>query len=132
MKKNKGKEGKCQICKTKMSLEDLIPADIVREPVIEIIKESYPEWSFDGFICASDLKRFRLEYVKRVLEANKGEMTALENEVIDSLKDHELLSSDINALFERQLTFGERLLEIQNIQLEFMEEIAKKNNTPFK
>lgn len=109
MKKNKGNKGTCQICKTKMSLEDLIPADIVREPVIEIIKESYPEWSLDGFICASDLKRFRLEYVKRVLEANKGEITALENEVIDSLKDHELLSSDINAIFERQLTFGERL-----------------------
>ena len=38
-----------------------------------------------------------------------GELTALDQEVVESLERHEILSSDISKQFERKLTFGERL-----------------------
>ena len=109
MKKNNSTTGVCQICKKKFSSRELTPLAIVREPIREVIREDYPKLPLDGFICNSDLNRFKFEYVRRVLESNKGEITTLENEVIDSLKHQELLSSDINAAFDRQLTFGEKL-----------------------
>jgi len=43
------------------------------------------------------------------LEDEIGELSALDNEVIQSLERHEILSSDISKQFERELTFGERL-----------------------
>ena len=52
---------------------------------------------------------FRKDYVKEVLEYEIGEFSALDNEVIQSLEQHEILSADISKQFERKLTFGERL-----------------------
>jgi uncharacterized membrane protein len=47
--------------------------------------------------------------VKEVLQDEIGELSALDNEVIESLQQHELVSSDISKQFEKKLTFGERL-----------------------
>ena len=38
-----------------------------------------------------------------------GELSALDQEVIDSLQEHEILSENIGKEFEQELTFGERL-----------------------
>lgn len=99
----------CQICNQKKNRKELLPFELVREPVIKIIQERFPQLTLEGFICKTDLNKFRLDYVTRVIESNKGEITHLEGEVIESLKQQELLSSDINKQFEKQLTFGERL-----------------------
>lgn len=99
----------CSICKEKKNQEELLPFELVREPVMNIIQEHFPQTALKGFICKTDLNKFRLEYVSRVIESNKGKITPLEGEVIESLKQQELLSSDVNKQFEKQLTFGERL-----------------------
>jgi len=62
-----------------------------------------------AFICFEDLGNFRKDYVKEVLEDEIGELSALDNEVIQSLEQHEILSADISKQFEKKLTFGERL-----------------------
>ena len=47
--------------------------------------------------------------MKEVLEDEIGELSALDQEVVESLREHEILSSDIAKQFEKKLTFGERL-----------------------
>jgi uncharacterized membrane protein len=101
----------CQICQTKKKLSEVRPAAVIREPIVEIIKKTKPDWSSTGFICIPDLNRFREEYVKDVLAKGKGEVSVLEDQVIRSLKEHELLSTDVNAEFDRKLTFGERMAD---------------------
>lgn len=81
----------CQICKEEKRLNEVLPGELVRTPVVELIRKKYPEWSSKGFICLADLNHFRTEYVQDVLEAEQGEMSALEEEVVRSLKEHELL-----------------------------------------
>ncbi|HAF02896.1 MAG TPA: hypothetical protein DCG89_03735, partial [Spartobacteria bacterium] len=75
----------------------------------EFIKKRMPEWDGKGFICFDDLGEFRKDYVKEVLQDEIGELSALDHEVIESLQQHEILSSDISKQFETKLTFGERL-----------------------
>lgn len=101
----------CQICKEEKRLSEVLPAELVRTPVVELIRKKYPEWSSKGFICLADLNHFRTEYVQEVLEAEQGEMSALEQEVVRSLKEHELLAKNINLEFDRELTFGQRLAD---------------------
>jgi uncharacterized membrane protein len=101
----------CQICRRQKKITEVIPAEVVREPLVETIRKTYPDWSSSGFICISDLNQFRAKYVEDVLERDKGELSALEEQVVKSLKEHELLSSDINAEFDRKLTFGERMAD---------------------
>jgi len=46
-----------------------------------------------------------------MLELEKGELTALEEEVEKSLQEHDILSKNVNTTFEKQLTFGERFAD---------------------
>jgi uncharacterized membrane protein len=101
----------CQICKKKKSLNEVMPATLVRDPIVEIIRGTYPAWSVDGFICLDDLNSFKTEYVHSILQANKGELSTLEEEVESSLREEELLSKNINSEFEGQLTFGDRMAD---------------------
>lgn len=100
---------RCQICGKRKKMSEVMPAEIVREPLVEIIRKTHPDWSASGFICLSDLDQVRAEYVRNVLETEKGELSTLEEEVIKSLKEQELLSENINVEFNQKLTFGQRL-----------------------
>jgi uncharacterized membrane protein len=111
MVKKKEQTVSCQICKREKKLSEVIPAELVRQPIVETIMKTYPDWSTSGFICISDLNQFRGKYVQDVLETEKGEMSVLEEQVMRSLKEHELLSKNINIEYDRQLTFGERLAD---------------------
>jgi uncharacterized membrane protein len=99
----------CQVCKEPKSPHDGMLAELIRPSLLEFIKKRMPDWDGTGFICLDDLGEFRKEYVKEVLQEEIGELSTLDNEVIESLHQHEILSSDISKQFERKLTFGERL-----------------------
>ena len=102
---------RCQICNEQKEFSEVIPAELVRQPIVDIIRKTHPDWSHDGFICNSDLNHFKTEYVRNVLEIEKGELSSLEEQVVKSLKEQELLSQNINIEFDRQLTFGEHLAD---------------------
>lgn len=99
----------CQICKEQKKRNEVIPAELIREPIVETIRKTYPDWSSSGFICISDLNQFRANYVKNVLEKEKGDISTIEEQVIRGVKENELLSKNINTEFEQKLTLGERL-----------------------
>jgi uncharacterized membrane protein len=99
----------CQICKKPKSPQSGMVAELIRPSLLEFIKKRIPGLDSKGFICLDDLGEFRKNYVKEVLEEEIGELSALDQEVIESLQQHEILSNDLSKQFERKLTFGERL-----------------------
>jgi uncharacterized membrane protein len=99
----------CQICKKTKSPHGGMVAELIRPSLLEFIKKERPDLDSKGFICLDDLGEFRKEYVKEVLQEEIGELSALDQEVIESLHQHEILSSDLEKQFEKKLTFGERL-----------------------
>lgn len=103
------KSALCQICKQEKRLRDLVPAEIIRPSLIHFIEAGHPEWSSEGFICLSDLNKLRTDYVKQVIEAEVGEISALESEVLTSMRERELLSTNIYAELDAKQTFGERI-----------------------
>jgi uncharacterized membrane protein len=105
------REVTCQICREPKRRSEVVPAELVRAPLVSLIKKTYPDWSSEGFICVSDLNRFRAQYVREVLETEKGELSSLERKVMESLKEEELLSKNINVEFEQKLTLGDRMAD---------------------
>src|SRR5215217_7417603 len=99
----------CQVCKKSKSPHSGMIAELIRPSLLDFIKKGTPGLDPQGFICHADLGDFRKDYVKEVLEDEIGELSALDNEVVESLHQHEILSSDIEKQFEKKLTFGERL-----------------------
>jgi len=79
----------CQICKQAKDRSDGLPAALVRPPVVEVIQKTYPDWSPTGFICFPDVHHFKSVYFEELLVAEKGELSAAEAAVVDSLKTEE-------------------------------------------
>jgi len=101
----------CTICGKSFFRRDLVPGAIVRNSLAELIVRDHPGWTPEGFICRSDLAHYRSEYVQSLLESEKREVTSLEEEVLTSLRKHELLATNVDAEFEKEWTFGERLAD---------------------
>ncbi len=110
-KDNRHRGHTCAICGKTFAAKDLIAGAVVRPAVAEEIRRAHPAWSPEQYICRVDLAAFRGKYVHSLLESEKGELTFLEQDVLRSLREHELLSSNVDAEFEQEWTFGERLAD---------------------
>jgi uncharacterized membrane protein len=101
----------CPICQKTKKRSEMIAGELVRGPIAEMVQRAHPDWSPGSLICNTDLNEFRARYVREALEKDKGELSALEEQVSRSLKEQELLSKNVNLEFERKLTLGERLAD---------------------
>jgi uncharacterized membrane protein len=101
----------CAICGKLLPSRDVLSGEIVRKELASEILKVYPGWSTELFICRADLAQIRANYVHALLEAERGELSSLEDEVVRSMQQHEILSSDIDAELEQDWTFGERLAD---------------------
>lgn len=99
----------CQVCGKQAPAVELVTAHLVRSVLVDLNKRSYPGWSSEGFICVDDLNHFRYEYVRSLVEAEKGELSDLEKEVLESISRQDILSTHVDKEFESHLTFAERL-----------------------
>jgi uncharacterized membrane protein len=109
MSKNNASEKKrCQVCGKTIALRRAV---IVRPPVAELVQGETGHWDEAGWICLDDLQRFQHDYVEKLLEAEKGEITQLEQEVLDSLRDQEILSHNPESEFDATLTLGQRMAD---------------------
>jgi uncharacterized membrane protein len=100
---------RCVICNKERPARDVTQLDVVRPSLFDRIKADNPELPAEGYICAEDLDRFRSRYVSELLGQERGELTKLEQDVVQSLADHETLAENIEAEFVGHRTFGERL-----------------------
>jgi uncharacterized membrane protein len=106
---NEQAERRCQICAQTKPPAAIVSADLIRPSLLEFIQRKNPQFDPQASICLDDLGRFRRDYVKEVLQDEIGELSALDQEVVESLRAHEILSENISKQFETELSFGERL-----------------------
>ncbi len=101
----------CAVCGKRFSLKNLIPAALVRDVISAAIARDHPEWSADSYICRPDLTRYQTSYVHSLLQSDRGELTNLEQEVVNSIRDHDLLSRNVDAEVEQKWSLGARLAD---------------------
>lgn len=101
----------CEVCRREFPLSSLAPAELVRPPVEQLIRVAAPGWNERSRICLADLNRFRVAYVQRALEQERGELSQLEREVLESLQELDVISANVNEDFQQQITFGQRVAD---------------------
>ncbi len=101
----------CDVCGRQFPDRELVPAAAVRNNVADLILRDHPEFTSDKFICHSDLSQYNSKYVESLLEFERGELTSLDQEVLESLRQHDLLSTNIQDEFDKGRTFGERIAD---------------------
>jgi uncharacterized membrane protein len=110
-KNNPEKQGVCQVCKKSFDKTVLYPAELIRPGLSEYMKESFPDWDDKGYVCVNDLHKSRGEFVEYIMKKELGEVEELENEVVTSLREQELVSKNVNTEFDEKTNFGNRLAD---------------------
>ncbi len=108
---DKARSHTCAVCGKVLPRHELVPGTMVRDVILDAVRKECPHWCEDASICREDLARLRSQYVHGLLESEKGELTSLEQEVVDSMARHEILSTNVDAEAESGWTFGQRLAD---------------------
>ena len=89
----------------------MISGELIRPPVAELIQKRRPDWAAEKMLCPDCLNLFRSEYVEDILEEDKGELSRLDLEVLQSLKEQETVTENLNLAFEKDLTLGQLIAD---------------------
>lgn len=100
----------CQFC-GENDRDLLRRAVLVRPAIVQLIQSQHGKWDADGWLCLSDLQQFQHQYVRSLLEDEKREVTAIEMEVLNGLKEHEILARNPDVDSDADRTFGQRLAD---------------------
>jgi uncharacterized membrane protein len=101
----------CPVCGKDHPETELISGALIRPALVAQIQEHHPEWTPDQPICRECLDAARAEYVQETLEAERGELSTLETEVLKAIEDRGFISTDTNAEYDEKTTFGQQVAD---------------------
>ena len=98
----------CAILHRKFAAEDLMPLSAIRPRIAAIVRRDHPDLTDTSLVSAEALAPVRAEYVRKILAEDIGELSALENDVVESLREHETVAANVEARFETRTSRGDR------------------------
>ncbi len=99
----------CAICDAESP--ELIPFGQVRPSLAQRLAAQHPTLDRHGFICRRHLVEERSRYVAELLERERGEISALEQQVVQSIAREETIARDTEANWVQSRTTGERMAD---------------------
>jgi uncharacterized membrane protein len=111
MTKTEAKTKACHVCGQSFPEDQMYGWLAVRPGVSRVIEGDHPGWGEGSYICASDLAEARRAYVEALLEEERGEIGALERQVVEALAVHQTVSENVSATATERLTTGDRLAD---------------------
>jgi uncharacterized membrane protein len=103
--------GVCAVCGKTFPRSQLAGPEACRAGVQKLIAADHPEWNPASLICHDDLARYRRAYIEDLLEEERGELSRLDRDVLESLATHSIVATDPGRDIERAATFGERMAD---------------------
>jgi uncharacterized membrane protein len=79
--------------------------------IYNLIKKDIPSWNESSVICKDDLHFYQNKFIHLLIESEKGELSKLELKVLDTMKQHELISLTSDTSSDHEWTFGERVAD---------------------
>lgn len=98
----------CQVCQKKYQRFETLPGKAIRPGLLPFIEAMKPGWTLDQNICLHCLNKARSSFVEKSLVEEIGGLSDVEKEVIDSIRNHELIAENPIEVLDEALTFGER------------------------
>ena len=83
------------ISKKEFPIADKVFAKTIRNPILALIQNDYPDFDADKFLSISELNMYREKYISNYLLVEIGELTNLETRVIGSLNEDKSLVSTV-------------------------------------
>ena len=98
------------VSKKEFPVADKVAAKIVRNPILSLIQKDFPDFKEDGFLSINELNLYREKYISNYLSVEIGELSNLENKVVDALKENVSLVSTVEDEVGFR-TFGQKIAD---------------------
>ncbi len=98
------------VSKQEFPPHERISAKLIRPSILKIIQREHPEFTASSCLSVTELNMYRQKYISEYLVNEIGEMTDLENTVLDSLKNKNTITDKLEDEKD-QLTRGQHLAD---------------------
>ncbi len=91
--------------------KDAIRVDDLRPALADYIRSQHPTISSDDYVSRRAMDDLRGRYIAELLKDERGEISFLEAEVVESLKTHDTLTENIEDEYDDTRTLGDRVAD---------------------
>ena len=88
------KQHSCVICQSSFKEQSLFPIGLFQNYFIQFIQKQYPKCTADDFICAKDIKEYRLAYIHERYTNENPIISKLEHDVLKHFKTRKLITME--------------------------------------
>lgn len=103
---------KSSISNNEFPKSEMITGKAIRVTILNLIKSEHPKFTKQSLISISELNHYRQKYLENYLLKEASELTSLEENVLESIRDQEIISA--KQLVENEKVtgnFGQRLAD---------------------
>lgn len=91
--------------------EEKIIAGHLRDAILNLIQKDHPELTDEDAISVNELNYYREKYISSFVSNNLDELGEMRDNVIQSMKEHSLLSSKLETEDQSTLTIGQKVAD---------------------
>jgi uncharacterized membrane protein len=99
----------CPICAKEV--REPVAFGTVRPSLASRLAAQYPDLNADDVVCRKHLTEERTRYVQQLLEGERGELSDLERQVVESLAQEETVAQNIEDEWAGRRTIGEKIAD---------------------
>jgi uncharacterized membrane protein len=92
--------------------KDAIHFDDLRPSLAEFVRQKHPDIRSDDYVSRKIVDDYRGQYIAELLRDERGELSNLEDEVVESLRSHDTLAENIEEDYEDSRTIGDRVSDV--------------------
>ena len=92
-------------------LEQRVLGASIRQPIFKLIRKEYPNFRKDNALAATELTRFKEAYITEFLKDESGQLSQLDQQVIQSFKDNKVISASMDNDVATAASLGERVAD---------------------
>jgi len=102
---------KSHISKKEINRGEVVNGQEIRDGIFDFIKSQYPDFSRENNISIGELNKYRRLYLTRLIEQEKGDLAAIDKDVMAAIRDNSLLSENLQEEVDTKLTTGQRMAD---------------------
>ncbi|WP_293956465.1 MULTISPECIES: DUF1003 domain-containing protein [unclassified Sphingobacterium] len=83
----------------------------IRQPIFKLIKKEYPSFGKDKYIASTELTRFKEAYISEFLRDESGQLSQLDQQVINSFKENKVISASLDGDTNEPVSLGDKVAD---------------------
>ena len=102
---------KSHLSKKEINRGEVVNGNEIRDGIFDFIKSQYPDFSRESNISIGELNKYRRLYLTKLIEQEKGDLAAIDKDVMDAIRNNSILSENLQEDIDTAITLGQRMAD---------------------